>query len=131
MHQWCELLQQAGSHAVIEVSGYQLVQTWLTKTGAAVDVDSAADKLDDFKMTDKATNGLSSAKPPQESSRPPPAAPESSKGAAKAEEDEDTEDESARQQRELVLQQVNEELAKEDPRHAILAMSTYCTSLLL
>lgn len=89
-------------------------------TGAPIDVDSAADKLDDLKIADKATNGPSSTKPPQESSRPPPAAPESSKEAAKADEDEDTEDESARQQRENELQRVNDELAQEDPRYVSL-----------
>lgn len=95
---------------------------WLFCTGAAPDVDSAAEQVEDLKIADKATNGPSSIKPPQESSRPPPAASESSKEAAKAEEDEDAEDDSARQQRELELQQLNEELAKEDPRHVLYAV---------
>ena len=79
-------------------------------------------------MSDDATNGLSSAKPPQQQSgRPPPAAPDHSK-----EEDEDEkEDESARQQRELELQQLNDELAKEDPRYGLPEDKAILTSVFL
>ena len=91
-------------------------------TAAADEIDTAAEQVESLKIADKATNGPSSIEPPQESSRPPPAAAESCKDPVKADDDEDAEDESERQQRDLELQHLNDELAKEDPRQALQCM---------
>lgn len=78
--------------------------------GVAVEI--ATDQMADVKLADKATNGATAVKPPLATSQSPSTAPDEGKD----DEEGDNEDEIADQQREAELQQLNEELAKEDPR---------------
>ena len=84
------------------------------QSGAAV--DSATEQMESIKVSDKAANGPTATKPPQESSRPPPTAPDEGREDG----EDEVEDNTAGQEREAELQQLNEELAKEDPRCMIL-----------
>lgn len=95
--------------------------------GTGPSADAAADQVDNLKIADKATNGPEPVKAPSQSSRPPPAASDTQKD----DEEDDKEDDAARQQREKELQQLNEELAKEDPRsdHSACDIAAWQSSL--
>lgn len=83
--------------------------------GTGSPAEAVAERVQNLKVADKAENGPEPTKPPLQSS-PPQKAPDHQK--EDEDDDDETEDDAARQQREHELQQLNEELAEEDPRCA-------------